>query len=49
VDILSKGRDDTVNFPQGKRWKDVVAATDPVELQEPDTQAQGRTGRLHGA
>lgn len=49
VDILKKEQDDTVQFPRGKTWKEVVASVPEEELQKPDTQAQGRTGRSHGA
>ncbi len=41
IDILPKGRDDTFQPPRGPAWKDVVAATDPAELREPDTFANG--------
>jgi hypothetical protein len=47
VDVLGKHRDDTVNFPDGPRWKDVIRAVPPDELLPPDTQAKGRAG--HGA
>lgn len=49
VDILSKGRDDTFQPPAGPRWKDVAAATDPLELLPPDTQAAGRARGGHRA
>ncbi len=48
IDFLPKGQDDTIRFPQGARWKDVVLAADPKDLLPPDTQAQGRGGN-HGA
>ncbi len=47
VDVLGKHRNDTVNFPDGPRWKDVIRAVPPDELLPPDTQAKGRAG--HGA
>jgi len=49
IDVLQKGRDDTVSFPRGKTWKEVVAAVDPQELKPPDTQARGATHRRDGA
>ncbi len=50
VDTLAKGRDDTIQFTPGSRWKDVVASVDPKELEPPDTLAKGREARQgHGA
>lgn len=42
IDVLEKDRDDTVRFPIGKTWKEVVASVDPKELEPPDTQAGGK-------
>jgi hypothetical protein len=49
IDLLAKQKDDTVQFPIGKTWKEVVASLDPDELLPPDTQAAGRKQGGHGA
>jgi len=49
IDLLHKGRDDTYRAPRGPTWKEVLAGTDPEELQPPDTQAVGHEHHAHGA
>jgi hypothetical protein len=49
VDVLEKGRDDTVQFPIGKRWRDVVAEVPEEHLKDPETQSDDRGRPLHGA
>ncbi|MEX2607812.1 MAG: FAD-dependent oxidoreductase [Kiritimatiellia bacterium] len=49
LDLLDKGRDDTIRFPIGKTWKEMVAGTPPEELAPPDAQARGRAGGGHSA
>ena len=49
IDTLGKETDNTIHFPQGPTWKDVVATTDPQHLQEPDTLAKGHATKGHGA
>lgn len=49
IDLLHKPQDDTVHFPQGKTWSEVVAALPPEELLPPDTQAVGKPHTGHGA
>jgi hypothetical protein len=49
VDLLGKNRDDTVQFPRGKTWKEVVASVNPKELTPPDTQAAGHPSKGHSA
>lgn len=49
IDLLKKERDDTVQFPQGKAWREVVASVPADKLNPPDTQAKGRTHGTHSA
>ncbi len=49
LDLLQKGKDDTVQFSQGKAWKEVVAGIPEKELLPPDTQAKGRSHGAHSA
>lgn len=49
IDVLEKGRDDTISFPRGKTWKEVVASVPPEDLKDPDTRAKGRLHGAHGA
>ncbi|MDF3129082.1 FAD-dependent oxidoreductase [Kiritimatiellaeota bacterium B1221] len=49
VDLLQKGKDDTVQFTQGKAWKEMIADIPAKELLPPDTQAKGRSHGTHSA
>jgi len=49
IDLLAKQKDDTVQFPIGKTWKEVVADVSSDDLLPPDTQATGRKHGGHGA
>ncbi|WFB35925.1 FAD-dependent oxidoreductase [Kiritimatiellota bacterium B12222] len=49
VDLLAKAKDDTISFPQGKPWKEMLKTVPPEELLPADTQAKGRSHSAHSA
>ena len=49
VDVLEKQRDDTVQFPIGKAWKDVVAEVSAEDLKDPEIQSDHKGRPVHGA
>jgi hypothetical protein len=49
IDTLKKDRDNTIHFPIGPTWKEVVAQTDSAALAPPDHENTGESHKGHSA